>query len=212
MKKNSALNQNMISLQETTKDNFEAVTDGWSIAEFNQRWKDYWYSYFSEQFKNHVMFKKILELEEEREYLAKNINKIVKVNEQFFNENIELGKLIDDLKHELKLKNLEITDLRKKIGKKPKGFFDATSKLIGKNIQVSRLLEENEKLKGNQNQASAISANIVEQILVLRVQGLKFDDIAKKTGVSTATVSRYIRKNKERLRELESSAKSDTSF
>jgi len=176
-----------------------------NIYHANNVWKEHWCKVFTEMFKDSELYKELQETLKERNYLASKINGMIKANEILLKENIKLGQTNEKL-------TIEVRDLRKKVGSIPSGFFDAAGKLVKKNMQNHFLNEENKRLKEKaEHPLNKIEPNRIEEVLRLRAIGLNYDQIAEKTGVSKASISRYVSKNKERLKQLENSLKSNLS-
>ena len=177
-----------------------------NIQDANQAWRNYWLEYFTEKFQDNELHNELKITLKERNYLASKINGLVNANNVLLEENIKLGEMCEKLK-------IEVIDLRRKVGSKPYGIFDVAGKLIKKNIQNHMLREQNQKLREKvEHPLNKIEPGKVEEVLLLRAKGLNYDEIATKTGVSKASISRYVSKNKERLRELELSLKSNPSI
>ena len=177
----------------------QIITD--NIYDVNRAWKERWYNYFAGRFRDSELFKELQDVSKEKNYLASKINSVIDAYNKLLEENIELGETNEAL-------NSEVKDLRKKVGSIPSGFFDVAGKLVKKNLQNHFLNEENKKLKEKaQHPLNKIEPDKVEQVLILKAKGFKYADIAKKTGVSNSSISRYVSNNRGRLGEIERALK-----
>lgn len=186
----------------------------------NSGWREYWEQSLRKEYKDSELVKKIDTLQKIINCYRFIIIEVQEGNKCLLEENISLGEQIEELKKDLRLKDREIWDLKLIVGEKPKGIFDLTSTLIKQRKESKILKIENRELKQeklqivsqkttqleqNVNTLQPISIDTVEHILELKVKGMNYNEISKITKVSTATVSRYINKNKKRLRQIEQS-------
>lgn len=185
------------------------------LEKYNKEWSDYWKTYYENIFKDNILFIKVKELQKQLQIYKEKILEIQIANNDFLEENILIGEELDYLKHEYNLKTLQVQDLQNTIGKKPKNFFDTAAKLIDSKAKqkelknkVIELEVKNKQIeieKANSTILQAISSETIERILILKSQNMSHADISKITKVSTASVSRYINKNKKRLNQLKQS-------
>lgn len=188
------------------------------IYSANKLWRDYWQVYYKNQYSHDNL---VQENEEMRARLIKttnDINKLLVAYKKIFEENISLGKRIDDLKTNNRELNFTIIDLKQRYKEDVEKLKDDTTLGIGFKVfqQVKKNKDLEEKISELENRPSLFESvadkdpNIFDKIAELYIKGFKQKDIAEKLNISAATVSRYLNKSEmqKKLQALHSNATS----
>lgn len=195
-------------MKKNQEEKFDPESYNLSLNDFNKQWRDYWEKEYEEQYKENSLVKQRKKDQELISLYMAELTKLANENDRLFQQNLQLGEQLETARFSMIEKIKQIKELQE-LAKPVTGLFNVTNVILKQRKKNRQLEFENCNLKNQRLQITAappttsvmqqIDNSVVEKILTLHVEGNNYNKIAEVTGVSKASVSRYINKHKKRI-------------